>query len=465
MNVIQIVSDTFRRDHLGCYGNDWIHTENLDSLAEDSVVFDKAYIGSFPTIPHRTDLFTGKYNFLRSGFRPLPTDEIVIAQLLKQSGYMTMLIVDTYHMVLNYFYRDFDGWWWIRGQETDRYMTNPTKDSNNLGDVLGHQYMRNVQTRKFENDYFVAQTMKSAVQWLELNYDKHENFFLHIDTFDPHEPWDPPKWYSDLYDPQWKGGEVIGGAYISDYSTNSPIFQRLEKNLTKNELKQLKAKYAGEVTLLDRWVGTLLEKIEDMGLFENTAVIFTSDHGTFLGEHGYIGKNGHLYEEVCHIPLIIRMPDSENIKPKRCEALVQPPDIMPTILDLANQKIPKIVEGESLLPLINGEDEGKREVTVSSGSLIPEKGGYKNTRRLTITSKEWVLIATIPDLSETDVLGRKIKPELYNLKKDPTQIINLFGEEQEIAKKLHSKMIRFLKSKNTSEEIVKIWKSFRFLEN
>jgi arylsulfatase A-like enzyme len=449
---------------LGCYGNDWIHTENLDSLAENSVVLDKAYVASFATIPHRTDLFTGKYTFLRSDFRPLPTNEIVIAQLLKQSGYVTMLIVDTYHMVENYFYRDFDGWWWIRGQENDRFMTNPTKKSKELGDILGHQYMRNVQTRRYESDYFVSQTMKSAVKWLELNYDKHENFFLHIDTFDPHEPLDPPKWYLDLYDSEWKGGEVRGGAYISDYDDNSKSFQRLEKNLTKNELIQLKAYYAGEVTLLDRWVGTLLEKIEDMGLYENTAVIFTADHGTFLDEHGYIGKRGHLYEENCHIPFIIRMPDSENIKPKRCEALVQPSDIMSTILDLANQKIPKIVEGESLLHLITGEDEGNREVAVSSGSLIPETGVYNSARRLTVSSKEWSLIAAISKLSETDELGRKTKSELYNLKNDPNQTINLYGEENKVVKQLHSKMIRFLQSKNTNEEILKIWDSSRFTE-
>jgi len=92
MNIIQIVSDTFRRDYLGCYGNDWIHTENLDALADESVVFDKAYVASFPTIPHRTDIFTGKYTFTRAGWQPLPKDEAILAQLLRQSGYTTMLI-------------------------------------------------------------------------------------------------------------------------------------------------------------------------------------------------------------------------------------------------------------------------------------------------------------------------------------------------------------------------------------
>ena len=460
MNIIQIVSDTFRRDHLGCYGNDWIRTENLDALARESVVFDKAYIASFPTIPHRTDLFTGKYTFIRSGWQPLPRDEVVLAQLLSQSGYTTMLIVDTYHMIrdAHYFDRGFDGWWWIRGQEHDRYMTNPTSDSIERQRALGTGYLRNVSLRRFESDCFVAQTMNAAVNWLELNYDKHEKFFLHIDTFDPHEPWNPPKWYVDMYDPGWKGGDVMGGAYVSDYRSTFTSFQRLASNLTSEELKHLRALYAGEVTLVDRWVGMLLEKIEDMGLFENTAVIFTTDHGSYQGEHGYLGKRPHLYEEVAHIPLMVRMPDSESVKPRRCEALVQPPDIMPTLLDLARTKILEAVEGMSLLPLIRGEEKRKREIVVSASGLVPCEGAHMDARTMTVSSKEWALLAVRSDVSGTDELGRKIEPELYHLPTDPTQAKNLYKERNEVAEQLHSKMIQFLESKKTSEEILNLWR-------
>jgi arylsulfatase A-like enzyme len=460
VNIIQIVSDTFRRDHLGCYGNEWIHTENLDDLAKESVVFDKAYIASFPTIPQRTDLFTGKYTFIRAGWQPLPRDEIVLAQALSESGYTTMLIVDTYHMIrdAHYFDRGFDGWWWIRGQEHDRYMTNPTSDPVEKQSAFGAEYLRNVSLRRYESDYFVAQTMNAAVKWLEMNYDKHEKFFLHIDTFDPHEPWDPPKWYADMYDPEWEGGDVMGGAYIREYPTSFTSFQRLASNLTPEELKHLRALYAGEVTLVDRWVGRLLKKIEDMDLFENTAVIFTTDHGSYQGEHGYLGKRPHIYEEVAHIPLMIRMPDSESIEPRRCEAFVQPPDIMPTFLDLAETKIPEVVEGKSILPVIRGEEEGKREIVVSTAGLVPRKGAHTDTRTMTVTSKEWALLAVRSDVSGTDELGRKIEPELYHLETDPTQTRNLYQEKREVAERLHSKMIEFLESIRTSEEILKLWR-------
>jgi len=261
-----------------------------------------------------------------------------------------------------------------------------------------------------------------------------------------------------MYDPGWKGGEVMGGAYISDYDTHFTSFQRLASNLTSEELKHLKALYAGEVTLVDRWVGMLLEKIEDMGLSENTAVIFTTDHGSYLGEHGYLGKRPHIYEEVSRIPLMIRMPDSEGVKPRRCEALVQPTDIMPTLLDLAGAKIPEAVEGTSLLRLVLGEEESGREIVVSSSGLVPRKGAHTNAPTLTVTSKEWAFLAVRSDMSGTDELGRKIQPELYHLPTDPNQTKNLYKDKSEVADKLHSKMIQFLESVKTNKEITNLWR-------
>lgn len=443
MNIIQIVSDTFRRDHLACYGNDWIHTENLDRFAEQSMVFDRAYNASFPTIPNRRDLFTGRYTFVYSMWSPLPTDEVIVSQLLRQAGYTTMLIVDTPHMIrdAHYFDRGFDGWWWIRGQEHDRYMTNPTKDSTERRKAFGTQYLQNVSSRRSEEDYFVAQTMTSAAKWLELNYNQHEKFFLHVDAFDPHEPWDPPKWYADMYDPDWKGGDVAGGAYV--LGVNRPA----TSDLAEDELNHLRALYAGEVTLVDRWVGKLLQKIDDLGLFENTTVIFTTDHGTYLGEHGYVGKRDRLYEEVAHIPLIARMPDSEGNPRGRCGAIVQSPDLMATIVDLAGVQTARTVQGRSILPLLSGEETQEREIAVSSPTLI--------TRILpswiTVTSKEWAFLAARNNASA------QAESELYNLSKDPAETRNLYNEETDVAERLHSKMIEFLRSMGTEDEILRNW--------
>ena len=112
MNYIVIVSDTFRRDHLGCYGNEWISTPHLDRFAEKAIVFDRAYAASFPTVPNRRDVFTGRYTFTYSKWEPLPRDEVVVAEELGKLDYSSMMILDTPHITENgyYFDRGFTGW-------------------------------------------------------------------------------------------------------------------------------------------------------------------------------------------------------------------------------------------------------------------------------------------------------------------------------------------------------------------
>jgi len=216
-------------------------------------------------------------------------------------------------------------------------------------------------------------------------------------------------------------------------------------------LKRLRALYAGEVTMVDRWVGMLLQKIEDLGLFENTAVIFTTDHGSYHGEHNYISKRAHIYEEVGRIPLIIRSPGSEGTMRGRCDALVQPPDLMPTILELVGVQIPETVQGKSLIPIIRGEEKQIREIALSSQSLL-------QANRITVTSNNWSLIAVSADSPQTDISGRKVEPELYYLQRDPKQTCNLFNEKKEVAEELHSKMIQFLKSIGTREDLLLKWR-------
>ncbi len=468
MNFILIVSDTFRRDHLGCYGNSWIRTPNIDKLAKESIVFDRAYTGSFPTVPHRAELFTGRFVFTYYDWSPLPRDEVVLAQVLGEAGYVTMMVADTPHILKDgyNFDRGFSGWTWIRGQENDRYATDPidvrlpcAPHKLRSPERTVRQYLRNVSQRRHESDYFVAQTLTRAADWLERNY-RHEKFFLYVDTFDPHEPWDPPRWYVNLYDPGYEGEEVIYPAYgPCDY-------------LSKAELRHVRALYAGEVTLVDRWIGMLLQKVGDLGLLDSTAIVFTTDHGFYLGEHGLIGKSiirdkfsqaVPLYEDMTRIPLIVRLPKAEG-GGRRCDAFVQPADIMPTILELANVKDPGTMHGRSLMPLLTGERESLREYAVSSWSIIH---GSRAWRPSTITTEEWSLIYSgqltqgegypatrvVDSVSRTErFLEGKMGPELYHLPSDPQQSKNVFIENREVADRLHAEYVKFLEGVNTPEE-------------
>lgn len=118
MNFIVIVSDTFRRDHLGAYGNKWISTPHIDAFADKALVFDKAYSASFPTVPHRHDLMTGRFTATYMPWAPLPRDETVLAQVLSAAGYTTMMVCGCTHMLENGYHYDrgFEGFEWIRGQ-------------------------------------------------------------------------------------------------------------------------------------------------------------------------------------------------------------------------------------------------------------------------------------------------------------------------------------------------------------
>ena len=468
MNIIVIVSDTLRRDHLSCYGNNWISTPHIDKFSKISLTFDNAYIGSFPTVPHRRDLFTGRFIFTYTDWSPLTSEETVIAEMLGNHGYLSMFIADTPHTTApGYNYqRGFSAWLKIRGQEGDPLTTQP-KEIELLcsreklrNPERVKQMLRNNLLRNSEEDYFCAQTMRQACMWLEKNY--KEKFFLYVDTFDPHEPWDPPHYYVDLYDKNYTGEEVIYPVYgPCDYLTN-------------REIQHIRAHYAGEVTLVDRWVGRLFQKIEDLGLFENTIVVFTTDHGFYHGEHHLMGKSiitekyqglAPLYEEIAHIPLLMYIPKA---KPKRIKGFVQVPDITATILDLVRAKHDVRMDGVSFLPLIE-KNKKIRNFAVSAPSIIY---GSIGGQKITITTDDgWVLIFGL-EISESKQfitrivdgevriqkpLNRNLEPELYYLPDDPRQKKNIFFSHKEKAKQIHSKLIKFLTDAKTDEKIINMW--------
>ena len=478
LNFILVVSDTFRWDLLngrfkvkeGVYAK----TPNLDKLYRESIAFTRAYHASFPTVPNRLDLLTGRFTFTYYDWSPLPRDEVTLPMILRRQGYVSMLIADTPHILKDgyNFDRGFDGWVWIRGQENDRYRTAPVRvelpcSPEKLRSVeTTIQHLRNNYHRRFEEDWIPAKTAREAMRWLEENYGRR--FFLYVDFFDPHEPWDPPRWYVDMYDPGYEGEEVI-------YPVYGP-----RDFLTDEELTHVRALYAAEATLVDKWIGELLEKVDELGLFEDTVVVFTSDHGFLLGEHGYVGKSiivGEyhgllpLYEEICHIPLILRPADKLGWDAGReISALVQTPDIAATIVDLAGAERPERVQGSSLVALVEERVESLRDIAVSTPSLIR---GVRAGLRPTITSGEWSLIlaseAGPKGLEEAeytmivDGVPRKLRPfgkiktELYNLASDPRQERDVLSERPDVAKELHEKFIDFLKRLGASEEVIRPW--------
>jgi arylsulfatase A-like enzyme len=421
-------------------------------------------------------VLTGRYVFPYFNWAPLPADALCFPRLLNGAGYVSMMICDTPHILQHgyNFQRPFTAFEWIRGQENDKWRTHPRdvkypcdpakirdaftatqKAPGSPGTLM--QHLRNTADRKTEADCFAARTMQAACDWLENNR-RCGKFFLYVDTFDPHEPWDPPRHYVDLYDPGYTGEEVVYPRYdLCDY-------------LTPAEVKHVRALYAGECTLVDRWVGHLLARIDDLGLRDDTLVIFTTDHGFLHGEHGIMGKSiiraksiGRvpLYEEIARIPLMVRHPRMK--RGRRLNAFVQPPDVAPTILDFAGVDVPDVMDGKSLLPLMTGKKRSLRDFAVTSNTLLCRPGVYQPS---TITTERWSLSYSVP-VEESEGAGRTRdvdsieraqintlfpRLELYDLKRDPGQKRNLAAKRHDVVAKLHREYVRFLEELKTPEE-------------
>jgi arylsulfatase A-like enzyme len=436
VNVILILCDTFRRDQVGLYGATATQTPNIDRLATQSVLFDGALAASFPTLPCRAELFTGRMIYTYLPWGPLPRTEILLSELLEKAGYDTALVTDNpQYFRRDYHYdRGFSTRIRIRGQVNDPYVVDPVPvtlpcaPEKMIDEKRAIQYLRNASLRRGEPDYCVAQTMRAAARWLESS-ERRGPFFLMVDSFDPHEPWDPPQHYVDRYDPGYGGDQLIYPRYTSADVYSEP------------ELRHMRALYAGEISMVDHWLGHLLDCIHALELEEDTAVIFLSDHGIYLGEHGLVGKSGKraqffrgwpLYRETAAIPMMIRLP---GVAPRRCSAFVHPGDLMPTILELAGVAPPSRVQTASLLPLLRGEADRVRDCAVSSWSFR----NWSRYRPSTLWTEEWSLV----------YWRVGIQPELYHLPTDPAQNQNIYLDHQDVARELHGRYVRLLQELDT----------------
>jgi arylsulfatase A-like enzyme len=469
-NIIVIVSDTFRRDHIGFYGNPDIYTPHLDKLAAQSVVFDNCHAGSFPTVPARYDLLTGRHSFVLTGWGPLPIGEITLPhRLAREKSYVTMGIADTpFYLRNGYGYdRGFEDFIWVRGQRRG------TERRDAMSYWTG------------EESRFAAQTLGQAEKWIEKNY--KEKFFLLCDTWDPHEPWCAPDHYIERYLPDYDGTPPPWPCYW-DYE---------EAGMPKSEVDRAHAHYCAEVTLVDHWVGRLMERLESLDLMKKTVIVFTADHGFYFGEHGMFGKanmrsedagyvvglsatadtardsltlifrdpktgkvgpgsakwwRSPIYEEVSGIPLIMHLPGYE---PKRINSLVTLPSIMPTLLDLLNLDAGEPIQAPSLKPLLDGEAEEVNDFVVTSWPLYNPGESIRvvdDWERIveqpmpsTIRTREWAFFYAME--------GEPV--ELYHLPTDSGLTNNVAEQNPDVCRDLHARFVAFLESHGTNEAFLK----------
>jgi arylsulfatase A-like enzyme len=501
-NVIVVMADTLQYDYLGCYGNDWIRTPNYDRFALQSTLFENCYADALPTVPCRRSMLTGRYTLPFVGWAPLLPEDTTISDILWGTGVQTALVFDTAPMRLpKYgFNRGFDYVKFSHGQELDtQYFENDQLFGFHPDDFIEERSTKGIdpaiveslkselesllkhrQHWRSDEDSQVATVMKDSMKYLEEEVDRTKPFFLWVDSFDPHEPWDPPSvWDPDmdyLYDPGYKGKDQI-----------VPIPGIIGDRFTEKELHHIRMLYAEKVTLVDKWVGKLLDKIRELGFWDNTLIILTSDHGQPLGN----GKYGHglmrkfrpwPYEEMAHVPCLVRAPGTDE--GKRVKSFIQTCDVGPTVLDwlgymkksdearegfkLKSTLSADDMTGKSILPLTAGESDKIRDFAISgfygfSWTIVTDDYSYVHWLPNKCESTEEAIKMVYDsggmdggeatkDLQNDDMwtctphseIAIPEKDELYDRREDPYQLQNIIGKKPEEAKELLRKLRLFI---------------------
>ena len=440
MNLVVLVLDTLRYDcvhHTPAPGIAKVETPHLDALRRDGVSFSHAFGEAEPTIPVRRALWTGLRSFPwrfdydtrglwpnARGWHKIPEEQSTLSEILLNAGYKTCLIGDVYHIfkATQNFTRGFFNFDFVRGQETDNWRGGSVDlvreeaercVKGNL-DPARHaslvQYLLNKRHFKSEAELTGGIVIQRAMDWLKENHDDGP-FMLWLESFDPHEPWDPPRDYANRYYDFPKGKDGVEFIY-------PPEAARVG---TDEEKERTKALYYGEITYMDAMIGRLLNTLADLKRLDDTLVMVTCDHGTELLDHGRFGKSAdHLYAHNTQVNWIVRLPDGHpheaGARGRTIDAFVQNHDIVPTALDLMG-----------LLQHWPGATSVDRpEWAGQSAKGLIEGTGSTGGREYVITG--WGDMASVRDRDWNYVVKFE-SPEgterLYNLKDDPLEQTNV----------------------------------------
>ena len=383
-NILLVVADTLRTAYLGAYGNDWIQTPNIDRFAQESLRFTHAHPECLPTIPTRRTLHAGRRAFPFNDYRPVPWDNVylpgwqpmspdegTIAEALVQGGYHTGFFADVPHYFVPgmNFTRGFRQWEYVRGQAEDRYHATAHADPALLNRYRGHAdriraHLVNVQPEQPEEDWTIARTFRAAMQFLQQNH-RNGPFYLYVDSFTPHETWEAPLHYYDLYGSRAEREPIWLTVPYGPLGDNAEL---------EAGLPSLKANYAGLVTMLDVWFGKLLDTLDRLGLRQNTMVIFLSDHGTNFADNAerIVGKPAdYMYPGTMDIPLLLRHPTGQGAG-QVSDELVYTLDVPATIMAASGVSPIDALTGQSLLPLVEGgaSFESREYLTCRYGNSV-----------------------------------------------------------------------------------------------
>jgi arylsulfatase A-like enzyme len=400
MKAIMVMFDSLNRRMLPPYGCDWVHAPNFERLAEHTAVFDNAYVGSMPCMPARRELHTGRYNFLHRSWGPLEPFDDSMPQILKENDIYTHLVSDHGHYWEDgggTYHTRYNSWEISRGQEGDPWkgqVAEPERPEH-LGQLWRQDVVNRAHMTK-EAQQPQAKTFDMGLAFIDANYEE-DNWFLHIETFDPHEPFYTQQHYKDLYPHNYDGPQF-----------DWPKYGRTEE--TPEQIEHLRYEYAALVSMCDHHLGRVLDAMDEYDLWQDTMLIVNTDHGFLLGEHDWWAKCVQpFYNEVANAPLFIWDPLS-GVRGEHRQALVQTIDLPATLLAYFDIPLPPDMQGVPLRETV-AEDKSIREA-----ALYGLHGGHVNC-----TDGRYVYMRA-PDQAENT--------PLYNYTHMPTHMRARFSVEE-----------------------------------
>ncbi len=429
-NIVIVTIDTLRGDSIGLDGNTTVKTPNLDRLGQSGTWFTNAIVQQPNTNASHTSIFTGVFPFVH-GVRQHMIDRLspnvqTLAEILDKQGYQTAGLYSWVSLE--------PGFSGLRGFQTyedlsvnlvpelrDPRFDNLIVTYRLLGKYLALPSI--IESRLLQGSQDSAEdtadgkanvTTDAALRWLDANADNGKPFFLWVHYYDPHYPYTPPPPFDTMYDSNYTG-TVDGSMTTINY-----IYAHGTGDLTDADINHLHALYDGEISFTDQQLGRLLSDMDRLGLTNNTILVVTGDHGESLGTLGRWFHGPRLNYTDIHVPLIIRFPPSIPAN-HSISAPVESIDIMPTLLDLLHMPAPSIVQGKSLMPLINGTVD-----QVHPGAITM----LDTYSQISFVTANWHLIWN--EQSGT--------PTLYDYHADPLESMDLASQQPDVTGQLYQQL-------------------------
>ncbi|MEM7374154.1 MAG: sulfatase [Bacteroidota bacterium] len=480
-NIVFIMSDDHAFQAVSAYGHGLNHTPNIDKIAAEGAIFHKGFVSNSICAPSRAAMLTGKHSFMNGKVdnrQPYDWDQPNFAKLLQQAGYQTALVGKIH---LNGLPQGFDYSCVLPGQ----------------GHYYNPDFIENGVRRRIPG-YVTSITTDLALDWLTKKRKKDKPFLLLYHQKAPHRNWkpeekyltlfddktlDPPANYFDTYEGRGTAAkeqemQVDGHArwghdfkmLVDPNGDTTRLARQLERfdekqraawmaaytpkneamiaaNLSGKELGKWKYNryikdYLRCIQSVDDGVGELLNFLDENGLRENTIVVYTSDQGFYLGEHGWFDKR-FMYEESFRTPILMRYP--KEIKANsEVNQLIQNIDFAPTFLDYAGVNIPQDIQGESFRKIVSGEETDWRDALYYTYYEYPSVHMVK--RHYGVRTDQYKLMHFYYDIDEW---------EMYDLEKDPSEMNNIYGDPAyaAIQQDLHTRLEELRKQYGDSDEL------------